>query len=285
MSSKRLAFTLIELLVVVAIIALLISILLPSLSRARAQTRLIVCSSNQRQVVLAALLYAQDETKLPPSICQNWCVDARGRFWAKPSWINYHAGESCKNNGGAVWPFLGTRLPAPDIFICPLSPGKPFAMDEDYEEADTTYLHGSYYLFWNYRGFENDGFFGPRLPDDVRGGLDGKRSLAPSDRLLLCDRLDFNDPEGSNAWDAGHPFANAQRHRAQTISIYTKDAAPGEIPRESVPEMYRNAAWLDGHVARFTSDQSVGIQRRLPATAITFLPERAVPDYDELGYE
>jgi len=54
------AFTLIELLVVVAIIALLISILLPSLSRARRQASRVVCESNLRQQYLAAMLYAED---------------------------------------------------------------------------------------------------------------------------------------------------------------------------------------------------------------------------------
>ncbi|MBN1347622.1 MAG: prepilin-type N-terminal cleavage/methylation domain-containing protein [Phycisphaerae bacterium] len=54
------AFTLIELLVVVAIIALLISILLPSLSRAREMARASVCSSNMRQLYMAWTYYAQD---------------------------------------------------------------------------------------------------------------------------------------------------------------------------------------------------------------------------------
>ncbi|MCA9243067.1 MAG: prepilin-type N-terminal cleavage/methylation domain-containing protein [Phycisphaerales bacterium] len=54
------AFTLIELLVVVAIIALLISILLPSLKKARDAAKTSVCASNMHQLVLASLYYAED---------------------------------------------------------------------------------------------------------------------------------------------------------------------------------------------------------------------------------
>jgi len=57
---RRAAFTLIELLVVVAIIALLISLLLPALSGAREVARLAVCSSNVHQLALAANTHAND---------------------------------------------------------------------------------------------------------------------------------------------------------------------------------------------------------------------------------
>lgn len=79
-------FTLIELLVVVAIVALLISILLPSLGAARRQARLAQCMSNMRQIVTAVLMYSGDArdrfptTMLPgpdgfPSTVGWWKID------------------------------------------------------------------------------------------------------------------------------------------------------------------------------------------------------------------
>jgi prepilin-type N-terminal cleavage/methylation domain-containing protein len=57
---KERGFTLIELLVVVAIIAVLVAVLLPSLQAAREQARATICRNNIKQIMMAQLYYAQD---------------------------------------------------------------------------------------------------------------------------------------------------------------------------------------------------------------------------------
>jgi prepilin-type N-terminal cleavage/methylation domain-containing protein len=66
--SDRKGFTLIELLVVVSIIALLVSILMPALGKARRQTRRVVCTARMTQYALATNLYVQDNGGYVPAL-------------------------------------------------------------------------------------------------------------------------------------------------------------------------------------------------------------------------
>ncbi|HPD31151.1 MAG TPA: prepilin-type N-terminal cleavage/methylation domain-containing protein [Phycisphaerae bacterium] len=99
------AFTLIEILVVVSIIALLISILLPSLRRAREQAQAVVCSSNTKQIITALMTY-QLEAKgfIPQNLWSeyNWAPVAKKNLWFYKLYPRY--------------------LGDPNVYICPADP-------------------------------------------------------------------------------------------------------------------------------------------------------------------
>ena len=84
--AKTTAFTLVELLVVIGIIALLISILMPALSKAREQANAVKCMSNQRQLGQALVMFVNEHNGYLPKAWFNDGVVWSGNNGGKRTW-------------------------------------------------------------------------------------------------------------------------------------------------------------------------------------------------------
>jgi prepilin-type N-terminal cleavage/methylation domain-containing protein/prepilin-type processing-associated H-X9-DG protein len=124
-SAGRNGFTLIELLVVIAIIAILASLLVPALSRAKEKSKSTKCQSNLRQLGLAATMFDDDNQVLPVG----W-IDGSTAIWYRQ-----------------LQPYLGkgTNVSGQGVFICPSSVQKARADDKD-----KGMLGGGYWRFLTY---------------------------------------------------------------------------------------------------------------------------------------
>ncbi len=156
--SNKKAFTLIEVLVVVAIIALLVAILLPSLARARDQAQTTACASNMRQLYYAFTMYTQDNSGVYPGSTHDFEEDWLGYDNQKK---NGNTGHGHAPEDGVIWKYMSGQSRA---YTCPAHPPPRW--------ADRDYWYYSYKLF---------GVMSGAKPEQVNGSHYPRKNFATSD--------------------------------------------------------------------------------------------------------
>ena len=136
------AFTLIELLVVIAIIALLVTILAPSLQNAKDLTRRTICKTRQRALAMAYVLYGSENANKSllyhtpdPTVTASWDGFCRNWTWD----ILPYAGQDYRADNGDEMNYLACEielLNCPDAYNAEYIVAQPFAvLPEDTKTA------------------------------------------------------------------------------------------------------------------------------------------------------
>jgi len=222
------AFTMIDVLVTMAVIAVLMSILMPTLSSVRETARQVVCRSNVRQMGIGLTQFAQDHADhLPRSV-----------FTDDTTPGNYKPWETMKLRvvPGSAWDGLGylyseEYTPAPLVFYCPSHKGEhPYVVYEDAWGSDQGLIIGNY----QYRG---------RAPAAGVPATPGNRtdrlSAMSANITLIADgfrtQSDFNHELGAGSFGANLFRADSSvawftEHSSGAIADIPKDttAAPSE---------------------------------------------------------
>ena len=145
-ATARRGFTMIELLTVTAIIALLMSLLLPSLSAARDAARRVACLSNTRQLATAWTLYAHDHADHAMPLAYFEFADTRGGdniFWFGSDGAVTGRVDHAR---GILTPYLDNALGEGSVYECPSQPWGTYAPQTRTNQFTTTYGYNGYYL-------------------------------------------------------------------------------------------------------------------------------------------
>jgi len=244
---------LVELLVVIGIIAILVSILLPALNRARDQANRTACMSNIRQVMMGFMLYAQTYKDKCPLGAR---ADNPGNLDIPGDWIYWRpvSGNPTAINNSAIIPFINSKSGAFEALMrCPSDRG------QDRITSSTGNYGYSYVMnmYFEPRPGYFPGFAGPPVRLSTTKRASDKILLAEENEKTINDGFwapgDYGSgtiPVGGSleaGWNVNWDWLSI---RHDSVKKESEPAVPNTGPLQNLPNKDRLGVvcFADGHV-------------------------------------
>ncbi|MDH4238523.1 MAG: type II secretion system GspH family protein [Phycisphaerae bacterium] len=277
-SRESRGFTLVELLVVISIMSMLMAILLPVLGKVRQKARTVMGMKNQREIVNAVTMYADDNDGQYPESVATVGFGAHWN-WSDPRKLT---GNRTRSPGmyRAMSEYLRSYVRDASVMFCSNAPTKYKYLQQSWDAGDewdnpeTSFpfdpVGGTYCFYFNYIGFlgRHRGIFkGPQRP--AGGPMEST--------LLVTDYFGYDCWQSPKAYGSCEEF-NGASAVAETwlLSSYWSSLKSESVNLNTI-EVQLHAGYTDGHVGSFKPSEVVPMRVSITSDGSRPYPEGVGP--------